>query len=460
MEKTAIFKRKRLRLIPLAMIAACLFVFVFSTFVSAEYLPITFKTTKDSLNIRTQPDTYSELLTVIEKKGTLLYPVEQVSDNWYKIRFAGGVNGYVFRDYVETGDALKSSVSLFPGAALRTGPSDSSVIQKMCSISTEMSIVGQDGNWYKATSFRGETGYVLKSSVVNPIKSYPEYTPALPEVPAIEIYKVKTSTTAKVRTGPGTGNSILTEVANGELITVTGKTKGTDGNDWYKITVLNGKTGYIRGDLVATFDTSILKGKTIVIDPGHGSIKTEGGTIDNGNVGIDGVLEKDLNLPMSQYLQAYLVKAGATVVMTRTADKGYMSLADRAAYANSNNADILISVHCNRSNDAKVKGSLVYYSKSYYNNGKLTEYAANAAEVQKRLKLANAVQNSLLLDTGANNAGIKHDSLAVLNRTIAPSIYAEPGYMSNAEEEKLLTSYSYQILCAQGMYKGILKYFE
>ena len=163
---------------------------------------------------------------------------------------------------------------------------------------------------------------------------------------------------------------------------------------------------------------------------------------------------------MSQYLQAYLVKAGATVVMTRTADKGYMSLADRAAYANSNNADILISVHCNRSNDAKVKGSLVYYSKSYYNNGKLTEYADNAAEVQKRLKLANAVQNSLLLDTGANNAGIKHDSLAVLNRTIAPSIYAEPGYMSNAEEEKLLTSYSYQILCAQGMYKGILKYFE
>ena len=121
MEKTAGLAGKRFRRCSVAVFAALIFTLIFSAFVSADTIPITLKTTKDQLNIRTEANDRSVILTVIDKQGTVLYPVEKVPNiNWYKIRFDNGIYGYVFGEYVIAGDSLKSSVSLFPGAAIRT----------------------------------------------------------------------------------------------------------------------------------------------------------------------------------------------------------------------------------------------------------------------------------------------------------------------------------------------------
>lgn len=114
MEKTAGFVGRRLRRYFVAVLAALIFTLVFSAFVSADTVPITLKTAKDQLNIYMKADVSSEILTVIDKKDTALYPVEMPSADWYKVRFANDVYGYVPKVDVVAGDGFKSNVSLFP----------------------------------------------------------------------------------------------------------------------------------------------------------------------------------------------------------------------------------------------------------------------------------------------------------------------------------------------------------
>ena len=64
------------------------------------------------------------------------------------------------------------------------------------------------------------------------------------------------------------------------------------------------------------------------------------------------------------------------------------------------------------------------------------------------------------MELNANNLGTASDKFTVLVNSTVPSSLAELGYMSNAEDDALLKTESYQMLCAQGLYKGVLKYFK
>lgn len=447
MEKTATVAGKGFRRCAIAVFTALIWTFLFSAFISADTIPVTFKTTKDQLNIRSEADTYSDILTVIDKAGTTLYPVEKVSGlNWYKIRFEGNVYGYVFGDYVTAGDALKSSVSLFPGAAIRTQPSGTAAVQKMCSLETELSVTGQDGQWYAVTSFNGEKGYMLKSSVKDLNLSYPAV-----EVPGVDVDKITlmevSASSGKVREKATTSSKIVATLTRGQLLSIIGEEKGSDGYTWYKVKMIGLSSAYVRSDVVKAYSTDHLKNKVIVIDPGHGSVKSSDvSAIDNGNIGISGTLEKDVNLAVGRYLQTYLKSAGAKVIMTRESDVGLLTLDDRIQVANKNKADIFISIHCNYSTRDKAKrGVLTYY---YANN------------VSKSKTLADRLQNGLYVDLGAENLGIASDTFWVLTHSEVPASLVELGYISNAKDDANLKTPSYQMNCAQGLYKGVLKYFE
>ena len=448
MKKTEKFAGKRFRRCSVAVFTALIFTLLFSAFVSADTIPITLKTTKDQLNIRVQPDTYSDLLTVIETKGTVLYPVEKVSDrDWYKIRFAGGIYGYVYGEYVTAGDPVKSSVSLFPGAAIRTQPTDTASVQKTCSVETELTVSAQDptGKWYYVTSFNGEQGYIKNSSVKALDVTYPSVEHPGESVEKLSLVEVNADS-GKVRAQASTSSEILATLTRGQLLSVLDEAK-SGSYTWYKVKINGGQIGYVREDVVKAYDTSHLKGKIIVIDPGHGCLKSSSvSTIDNGNVGVSGTLEKDINLKVARYLQTYLKSAGATVIMTRETDVGVLTLDDRAQVANKNKADIFISIHCNYSTTNKTKRGVLTY---YYSGG-------NA----KSGTLAGSLQTALATELNANNLGTASDKFTVLVNTTVPASLVELGYMSNAEDDALLKTESYQMLCAQGLYKGVLKYFK
>ena len=132
--------------------------------------------------------------------------------------------------------------------------------------------------------------------------------------------------------------------------------------------------------------------------------------------------------------------------MTRETDVGLMTLDGRAQIANSNKADIFISIHCNYSTKDKEKRGVLTY---YYSGG-------NA----KSKTLAGSLQTALAKDLNANNLGTASDKFTVLVNSTMPASLVELGYMSNAADDALLKTDDYQMLCAQGLYKGVLTYFK
>ncbi|MBU5434481.1 N-acetylmuramoyl-L-alanine amidase family protein [Pseudoflavonifractor sp. MSJ-37] len=175
----------------------------------------------------------------------------------------------------------------------------------------------------------------------------------------------------------------------------------------------------------------------IVIDPGHGGSAS--------GAYYEGIMEKDLTLPMSQKLRDILTAKGYNVVMTRD-DDSYMTLLDRCAVANDRNAAIFVSIHCN-----------ALANNSNY-TGLITFYHTGSTEGKK---LAQAVQTPAASYTGTIDRGIRNNSdYAVLRHTTMPAILIETGFMTSHTELMNLADSAYQSRLAQGVADGIISYIQ
>lgn len=190
------------------------------------------------------------------------------------------------------------------------------------------------------------------------------------------------------------------------------------------------------------------KGITIVVDPGHGGY-------DPGKVGINGVLEKDINLQISLMLEEELKEIGYDVVMTRTTDTGAQpqgesfgktkDLDARVQLINEGEPTLAISVHQNSYITEDIKGAQVFY----YQESKAGE------------EIASHIQESLLKMDTQNHRQIKgNTSYYLLNRTTTPTVIVECGFLSNVEEGNKLTQESYQREITAAIIQGIENYLE
>jgi N-acetylmuramoyl-L-alanine amidase CwlD len=180
--------------------------------------------------------------------------------------------------------------------------------------------------------------------------------------------------------------------------------------------------------------STLLKGLTICIDPGHGGK-------DPGGIG-HGIQEKDVCLPVSLMLRDLCESASARVIMTRSTDV-YPELDARCEIANRAKCDLFISIHANISpTDDSVTGVEVFYNQN-------SEPGA---------LLAKALVNSLHTATGSNNRGAKKDprGLRVLEKTSMTATLVELGFLSNAQEAKLLSQKKYQEKLAKALYEGVV----
>ncbi|MFA5537382.1 MAG: N-acetylmuramoyl-L-alanine amidase, partial [Bacillota bacterium] len=192
-----------------------------------------------------------------------------------------------------------------------------------------------------------------------------------------------------------------------------------------------------------------IKDKIIVIDPGHGEQKPWGS--DPGAIGKNGLEERDLTTDIAWKLWEILQQEGATIIMTRTGDTTSLNLAGRAEVANVNNADIFVCIHINSSTSATVAGTSTYYYAPWS-----SELGAQRAE---RQRLATLVQQELVNKLGRRNIGILEENFAVLRETTMPSILAEIAFISNPEELQLLGTEEFRQKAAEGLAKGIMRYF-
>lgn len=137
---------------------------------------------------------------------------------------------------------------------------------------------------------------------------------------------------------------------------------------------------------------SLAANKVIVLDPGHGGA-TPGAINDN-----VGLVERDINLKIANYLKEYLSEyAGITVLLTHNGSfDGTYELIDRAIFARNNNADLLVSLHCNSSTSGLLTGAEVYVTA----NTSLPKYNEECS------KLGNMILNNLNR-IGITNNGVK-----------------------------------------------------
>ena len=188
---------------------------------------------------------------------------------------------------------------------------------------------------------------------------------------------------------------------------------------------------------------------TVVIDAGHGGF-------DSGKVGIDGTLEKDINLSISKKLQKLLCAADIEVLMTRTEDtelsgnsaqnQKRQDMLNRASFMNQANADCIISIHQNSYPEESIDGAQVFY------------YTGS----DSGHSLAALIQNALIHDADPSNHRTEksNDSYYLFKNVSTPVVIVECGFLSNFKESKKLVDDTYQQKLAWAIHIGILQYLN
>jgi N-acetylmuramoyl-L-alanine amidase len=190
--------------------------------------------------------------------------------------------------------------------------------------------------------------------------------------------------------------------------------------------------------------TTGLQNKVVALDPGHGGS-------DPGAIGLNGTQEKTITLAIAKNVKALLEKAGAKVVMTRQDDRDVCApnasavdeLEARAKVANTNKADVFVSIHINSFSGRSVGGaSSYYYEKTSYDS-----------------ILASSLQEALINVSGFNDRGTNAARFYVMTHSVMPASLIELGFISNPNEERLLNSPQFQQKLAQGIVNGIENFF-
>ena len=167
-----------------------------------------------------------------------------------------------------------------------------------------------------------------------------------------------------------------------------------------------------------------------VIDPGHGGI-------DPGSV-VGEILEKEMNLKISQALKKELQLLGATVYMTREGDydlsypNAYLrkksDFDTRISMIQERNPDYYLSIHLNYLDDSSYYGPQVFYS------------SVNP----KNYELAQSIQEVFNSSLGTNRKVKKiPSSLYMYSKIKTPGVLIECGFLSNLEERKKLMDDEY-----------------
>ena len=196
-------------------------------------------------------------------------------------------------------------------------------------------------------------------------------------------------------------------------------------------------------------DAYIKETPVVVVDAGHG------GT-DPGKVGVDGSLEKDINLAVAERLKTYLEQDDVKVIMTRETDTGLYSEANsrkkmadmkkRCEIIEESGADLVVSIHQNSYHEEPVSGGQVFYYRDSSKGKALAEI------LQDRFDYVLGDQNRRLPKANGNYYLLLHVK--------CPIVIVECGFLSNRKEAALLNSGEYQDKLAYTIHMGIMEYLN
>lgn len=212
--------------------------------------------------------------------------------------------------------------------------------------------------------------------------------------------------------------------------------------------------------------------RTIAIDPGHGGD-------DEGAKGGAGAREKDLTLAVARRVKSVLeARLGIRVLLTRDDDRS-VPIDSRTALANNNKVDLFISLHANASRRATASGTTVYYAEF----DKTTAQSAVPDGSERVLSFGGSREIELVLWDLAQTRHAKqsaafadileqqlHDRIPLVERPVdraplrvlesanMPAVLVEMGFLTNTEQEKLLTGNAFQTTFVQAIFDAVVRF--
>lgn len=193
----------------------------------------------------------------------------------------------------------------------------------------------------------------------------------------------------------------------------------------------------VRRPPIITSVINPLTGRTIAVDAGHGGNN-------KGSLGAAGFLEKDVTLQISKIIEQKLLDKGANVVMLRTNDD-YVYMSKRREITIEEKADILVSIHTN---------SIGYGSdpRDIHGTGSFYKHIA--------FKPLAAIMYKNMTDLGLKDYGLTGSFNFSLNAPIEfPNVLVETAFISNPEEEILLTDEEFQHKIADAVISGLEQFY-
>lgn len=235
-----------------------------------------------------------------------------------------------------------------------------------------------------------------------------------------------------------------------------------------------------KADQLPPPDRSKREKPLLVIDPGHGGV-------DSGTVSASGVMEKDIVLAFAKKLQERLERTGKVAVLLTRTDDTFLPLAARVQFGRDHAADLFLSIHADSEHVGSVRGATVYTLSDRASDQEAAALAAkeNASDLIAGLDLQQEADDvtDILVDLtrretrnfSASFAGGLVGDLASATRMIknprrsagfqvlrahdVPSVLLEIGYLSNDQDEKLLTSEEWRLRVADAVTQAVLRFF-
>jgi N-acetylmuramoyl-L-alanine amidase len=185
-----------------------------------------------------------------------------------------------------------------------------------------------------------------------------------------------------------------------------------------------------------------LAGRTVVLDPGHGGDDT--GTVAHG------LTESEVVLDLARRIEGRLSAIGVTVLFTRTATTGPEEL-PRAMMANEAAADIMLSLHCDSTDQSMASGVATFF----YGQQRFGAWSAVGEH------LADLIQREVVARTGLTDCRSHARAWVLLQRTVMPTVRIEAGYLSHPQDAALLAEPAFRntlaeaiVIALQRMYLG------
>jgi N-acetylmuramoyl-L-alanine amidase len=212
---------------------------------------------------------------------------------------------------------------------------------------------------------------------------------------------------------------------------------------------------------------------TIAIDPGHGGD-------DEGVRSAEGAKEKELTLAVARRAKAVIeARLGLRVLLTRDDDRN-VPIDERTSIANNNKADLFISLHANGSMRPATTGAAIFFAAFDKDaaqtatagaDGRVPTFSGGSRDIElvpwdlaQTRHLDQSAAFADLLEQqfrdGVPRAAhpIDRAPLRVLESANMPAVLLEMGYLTNADQARLLTSDAFQNALVLELLDAIVKF--